>query len=440
LRKKVYIETYGCQMNISDTEVIASVLDGKDYQLTDDYQSADIVLLNTCSIREHAEERIYGRLRYFNRWKKDRPGRIIGILGCMAGRMNNRPSMTGISVDLLAGPDAYRNLPYLLDIAMSGQPAMNILLSMEETYEDILPVRYKTDNVTAFVSIMRGCNNFCSYCVVPYARGSERSRNPDSILNEIKHLTGQNYKEVTLLGQNVNSFQWTKNGMMVDFPDLLAMAAEISPDLRIRFATSHPKDVSDKIIQTIAAYPNICRHLHLPVQSGSNRILELMNRKYTVEYYLERIEYARKHIPGCSFTTDIITGFCTETDDDHQETLALMKHVRYDFAYMFKYSEREGTAAQKNYNDDVPEEVKTRRLTEIINLQKEISLENNLLDKGKIYTVLAEGLSRKSDDWLFGRNSQNKVIVFPGGETLPGDYIDIKITDCTAATLIGQIV
>ena len=427
-------------MNISDTEVIASVLDGKDYQLTDDYQTADIILVNTCSIREHAEARVFGRLKQFGQWKKSQHGRIIGVLGCMAGKLNNSPALTGLSVDLLAGPDAYRSLPHLIDIALSGQPAINTLLSMQETYEDILPVRYQTGNVTAFVSIMRGCNNFCSYCVVPYARGSERSRNPDSILNEIRHLTGQNYREVTLLGQNVNSYHWEENGMMVDFPDLLALVAQTSPELRIRFATSHPKDISDKSIQTIAAYPNICRHLHLPVQSGSNRILELMNRNYSVEYYLDRIEYARKHIPDCSFTTDIISGFCTENEEDHQQTLALMREVRYDFAYMFKYSEREGTDAQKNLPDDVPEDIKAKRLNEIIRLQKIISLENNLGDKGKTFTVLAEGLSKKSDEWLYGRNSQNKVIVFPKGNLQPGDYVDVKITDCTPATLIGRII
>ena len=427
-------------MNISDTEVIASMLDGKDYQLTDDYQTADIILVNTCSIREHAEARVLGRLAQFGQWKKKQHGRIVGVLGCMAGKLNNSPALTGLSVDLLAGPDAYRSLPHLIDIALSGQPAINTLLSMQETYEDILPVRYQTGSVTAFVSIMRGCNNFCSYCVVPYARGSERSRNPDSILNEIRHLTGQNYREVTLLGQNVNSYHWEGNGMMVDFPDLLALVAQTSPDLRIRFATSHPKDISDKSIQIIAAYPNICRHLHLPVQSGSNHILELMNRKYSVEYYLDRIEYARKHIPGCSFTTDIIAGFCTESEEDHQQTLALMREVRYDFAYMFKYSEREGTDAQKNFIDDVPEDIKTRRLNEIIRSQKKISLENNLVDKGKTFTVLAEGLSKKSDEWLYGRNSQNKVIVFPKGNIQSGDTVDVKITDCTSATLIGRIV
>lgn len=299
--------------------------------------------------------------------------------------------------------------------------------------------RYQTGNVTAFVSIMRGCNNYCSYCVVPYARGSERSRNPDSILDEIRQLLSRNFREVTLLGQNVNSYMWTGSGTVVDFSDLLALVAQTSKDLRVRFATSHPKDISDKIIRTIAAYPNICKHLHLPVQSGSNRILELMNRKYSVEYYLNRIDFARKNIPGCSFTTDIIAGFCTESEEDHQHTLSLLKLVRFDLAYMFKYSEREGTSAQKNYSDDVPEEVKARRLDEIISLQRKISLGNNLGEKGKTYSILAEGTSKKSDKKLFGRNSQNKVVVFPKENTQPGDYVNVTITDCTAATLIGRI-
>jgi tRNA-2-methylthio-N6-dimethylallyladenosine synthase len=426
-------------MNISDSEIIASVLDKQNYQLIEDYQSADIILVNTCSIREHAEARVYSRLQQFSHWKKKQPGRIIGVLGCMAGRMNNNPSLNKLSVDLLAGPDAYRNLPHLIDIAMEGQPAINTLLSRQETYEDILPVRYQTGNVTAFVSIMRGCNNYCSYCVVPYARGSERSRNPDSILDEIRQLLSRNFREVTLLGQNVNSYMWTGSGTVVDFSDLLALVAQTSKDLRVRFATSHPKDISDKIIRTIAAYPNICKHLHLPVQSGSNRILELMNRKYSVEYYLNRIDFARKNIPGCSFTTDIIAGFCTESEEDHQHTLSLLKLVRFDLAYMFKYSEREGTSAQKNYSDDVPEEVKARRLDEIISLQRKISLGNNLGEKGKTYSILAEGTSKKSDKKLFGRNSQNKVVVFPKENTQPGDYVNVTITDCTAATLIGRI-
>ena len=426
-------------MNISDSEIIASVLDKQNYQLIEDYQSADIILVNTCSIREHAEARVYSRLQQFSHWKKKQPGRIIGVLGCMAGRMNNNPSLNKLSVDLLAGPDAYRNLPHLIDIAMEGQPAINTLLSRQETYEDILPVRYQTGNVTAFVSIMRGCNNYCSYCVVPYARGSERSRNPDSILDEIRQLLSRNFREVTLLGQNVNSYMWTGSGTVVDFSDLLALVAQTIKDLRVRFATSHPKDISDKIIRTIAAYPNICKHLHLPVQSGSNRILELMNRKYSVEYYLNRIDFARKNIPGCSFTTDIIAGFCTESEEDHQHTLSLLKLVRFDLAYMFKYSEREGTSAQKNYSDDVPEEVKARRLDEIISLQRKISLGNNLGEKGKTYSILAEGTSKKSDKKLFGRNSQNKVVVFPKENTQPGDYVNVTITDCTAATLIGRI-
>jgi tRNA-2-methylthio-N6-dimethylallyladenosine synthase len=439
LSRKVYIETYGCQMNISDTEVIASILDRPDYQLTDDYQSADIILVNTCAIREHAESRVYGRLRHFSYWKKSQPGRIIGVLGCMAGRLDNKSGFPGLPVDLLAGPDAYRNLPHLIDIALSGQPVINTLLSKEETYEDILPVRYLTGQVTAFVSIMRGCNNYCSYCVVPYARGSERSRNPDSIINEIRQLVRQNFKEVTLLGQNVNSYTWTRNGRSADFSDLLARVALTFPDLRIRFATSHPKDISDKIIQTVAAYPNICRHLHLPVQSGSDRMLQLMNRKYSIRFYLDRIESARKNIPECSITTDIIAGFCTESDEDHQDTLEMMSRVRFDYAYMFKYSEREGTSAQKELTDDVPEDTKTKRLNEIINLQKKISLENNLLDKGKVFTVLAEGVSKKSDEWLYGRNSQNKVIVFPKGNIRYGDLVDVRITDCSSATLIGNI-
>jgi tRNA-2-methylthio-N6-dimethylallyladenosine synthase len=426
-------------MNISDTEVIASVLDGPDYQLVDDYRFADVILVNTCAIREHAEARVYGRLRQFSHWKKSQPGRIIGVLGCMAGRMYNAPALNGLSVDLLAGPDAYRSLPRLIDTALKGQQAMDTLLSGEETYEDILPVRYQTGHITAFVSIMRGCNNYCAYCVVPYARGSERSRHPESILNEIRHLTDQNYKEVTLLGQNVNSYHSSRNGMTTDFSDLLALVAQNAPGLRIRFATSHPKDISDRIIETMAAYPNICRHIHLPVQSGSNRILELMNRKYSVGYYLNRIESIWKHMPDCGLTTDIITGFCSERDKDHQDTLSLMRKVRFDYAYMFKYSEREGTPAQKKYKDDVPGQVKASRLTEIINLQKEISLENNLRDKGHTFTVLAEGVSRKSDEWLYGRNSRNKVIVFPKGTVRLGDYAEVRITECTAATLIGHV-
>ncbi len=432
----VYIETYGCQMNVNDSEVVVSILRNHGYGYTEKADEADIILINTCSIRDNAEQRIWGRLREFAAYKKQKPSLIIGVIGCMAERLKEQLIEKDKLVDIVVGPDGYRSLPELVKNAESGQKGVNVLLSREETYAEISPVRLDKNGVTAFVSIMRGCNNMCSYCVVPYTRGAERSRDSHTIIEEIKELMAQGYKEVTLLGQNVNSYFHKDENL--NFAQLMKKVAELSPELRVRFATSHPKDLSDELIDVMAAYPNICKSIHLPAQSGSTRMLQLMNRKYTREWYLERIGAIKKRIPGCSISTDIIAGFCTETEEDHQQTLSLMREVGYEFAYMFKYSERPNTKAARTMQDNVDDETKTRRLTEIINLQNTLSLESNKRDVGKTFQVLVEGVSKRNPEELFGRTSHNKVVVFPRQSFKPGDYADITIESCSSATLIGK--
>ena len=430
---KFYIETYGCQMNRNDSEVVAAVMQQGGFEHTESLDEADVVLINTCAIRDNAEQRIRGRLAEFRGLKRRKPGLLVGIIGCMAERLKEQLIEQEQVVDLVVGPDGYRSLPELLRQASGGGKAIHVLLSREETYAEISPVRLDRNGVTAFVSIMRGCNNLCAYCVVPYTRGVERSRPAETILAEVRDLFGRGYREVTLLGQNVNSYRC--DGL--NFAGLLARVADISPLLRVRFSTSHPKDLSDELIETIAAWPNICRAIHLPAQSGSSRILELMNRKYTREWYLDRIAAIRRRLPDCSVSTDLIAGFCTETAEDHAQTLSLMREVGYESAYMFKYSERPGTKAQRTMQDDVPEEVKTARLTEIIRLQNELSLESNRRDVGRHFEVLIEGVSKRSAEEVYGRTSQNKVVILPKMNYLPGDYVHVLITDCSSATLIG---
>ena len=433
-KRKLYMETYGCQMNFSDSQIVGSIMTDHEFELTENIAEADLIFINTCSIREHAEKRIRARLNEFKRYKKIKPELKIGLIGCMAERLKEQLLEQEQIVDIIAGPDAYRDLPHLLDIAVTGQKAVNVLLSIDETYADINPINSK--GISAFISIMRGCENFCSYCVVPYTRGKERSRNPITIEKEARSLFDQGIREVTLLGQNVNSYN-NDNG--TGFAELLEHIALIDPQLRVRFATSHPKDISDHLLETIAKYNNICKSIHLPVQSGSNRMLKLMNRKYTREWYMDRIEAIRLIIPGCAISTDIITGFCSETEEDHQQTLELMKWAGYDYAFMFKYSQRPNTLAAKKYPDDISEEVKSRRLEEIIKVQQELSYKSNLLDIGKTFEVLVEHTSKKSSVELSGRNSQNKMIVFPSTEMVPGKYTNVLITSCTSATLRGEI-
>jgi tRNA-2-methylthio-N6-dimethylallyladenosine synthase len=437
----VFIETYGCQMNVNDSEVVASILASQGYATTDRIDAASIILINTCSIRENAETRVWGRLEVFRQIKKLKPWVIVGVLGCMAERLKDDLLEDQRVVDLVVGPDAYRELPILIRAAEDGQKGINVLLMREETYADISPVRLDKNGVTGFVSITRGCNNMCSYCVVPYVRGGERSRDPKSILREVSELIESGYREVTLLGQNVNSYSWTEEGREpISFANLLEMVAKTDPRLRVRFSTSHPKDLSNEVLYTIAMYENICSHIHLPIQSGSTRMLKLMNRGYTSEYYLSRIEAIRNIIPDCAISTDIIAGFCSETEIDHDQTLSLMKTVGFDFAFMFKYSERPDTAAARELADDVPEEIKSRRLTEIIELQGSLSEESKKRDIGKCFEVLIEGESKKSGDSFYGRTSQNKVVVFPRENYKIGDYVFVRITKCTSATLLGIII
>ncbi len=438
--RKLYIETYGCQMNVADSEVVVSILGDNGYTLTDNMENADLILVNTCSIRDNAEQRVWGRLDHFKHHKRQNPGTMIGIIGCMAERLKEQLLETDRMVDIVAGPDSYRDLPRLVDEAWEGQKAVNVLLSREETYADIDPVRSDRNGVSSFVSIMRGCNNMCSYCVVPYVRGAERSRDPQTIINEVKELFSRGYREVTLLGQNVNSYSWEDKDNKISFARLLEMTAATDPELRVRFSTSHPKDISDELLKVMAENDNICKHIHLPVQSGSSRILDLMNRKYDREWYMDRIRAIRKFLPSCSLSSDMITGFCTETEEDHRQTLSLMNWAKYDFAYMFKYSERPDTLAARKLEDDVPEEIKTRRLNEIIELQNRLSLESKRKDLGKTFEVLVEGFSKKSKNDLSGRTSQNKVVVFPSNGSKAGEYIKVKITDCTAATLLGEAI
>lgn len=436
--KKLYIETYGCQMNFSDSEIVASILAGNEFDTVPEAAEAGLILINTCSIRDKAEQRVWKRLRELKALKKKNPALRIGVIGCMAERLHEQLLDPRHGIDLVAGPDAYRNLPELIAETETGARAANVQLSLEETYDDIEPVRLAPGGVSAFISIMRGCENFCAYCVVPFTRGKERSRNPETILAEAAGLFEKGYREVTLLGQNVNSYHWDENQQSLTFPDLLKQVAAINPLLRVRFTTSHPKDLSDELIQTIAAHPNICRAIHLAVQSGSNAVLGRMNRKYTREWFLGRIAAIRAQIPDCAISTDIIAGFCGETDDDHRDTLSLMEEVKFDNAFMFRYSEREGTIAAKKYPDDVPDEVKAARLAEIIELQHKHSLRSNKADVGKTFEVLTEGFSKRSNEMLSGRNSQNKVVVFKALHAKPGEYARVRITACTQATLVGE--
>jgi tRNA-2-methylthio-N6-dimethylallyladenosine synthase len=438
MTKKVYIETYGCQMNVADSEVVVSILSKAGYVAADTIENADLILINTCSIRDNAEQRIWGRLKSISHLKKHNVDLKIGIIGCMAERLKEKLIETEQLVDIVVGPDAYRELPVLVAEAESGHKAVNVLLSREETYADISPVRMDKNGVSSFVSIMRGCNNMCSYCVVPYVRGAERSRNPESVLREIKELVEMGYREVTLLGQNVDSYKWTENNEVFSFPDLIEKVASENPLLRVRFSTSHPKDISDELLHTIARHENICKHIHLPAQSGSSRILKLMNREYSREWYIDRINAINTIIPECALSTDMITGFCTETEEDHKESLSLMELVGFDFAYMFKYSERPGTKAARKYKDDIPESIKSERLSEMIALQNRLSVKSKKKDIGITFEVLVEGFSKRSEKYLSGRTSQNKMVVFPAGDQKTGEYIKVHIERCTSATLIGK--
>ena len=427
-------------MNVADSEVVASIMGDRGFTVTDQYAEADAIFVNTCSVRDNAEKKIWNRLAFFKSLKRKNPGLVVGLIGCMAERIGDE-LIGKKSVDLVAGPDAYRDLPFLYDKARLGESAVNVELTIDETYDSIIPKRIGEEKITGFVSITRGCNNFCTYCIVPYTRGRERSRDPRDILNEVKALLESGTKEVTLLGQNVNSYVWhpEPTRKAIKFPDLLEMVAQISPALRVRFTTSHPKDLSDKLLKKMAAYPNICRHIHLPVQSGSSAILKKMNRKYDREWYLDRIRAIRQSLPGCGITTDIFCGFCTETEEDHQQSLQLMEEVQFDTSFMFKFSMRPGTYAADHFEDDVPEEVKSRRLEEIIQLQNRLSLESNRRDIGKTVEVLAEGTSKKKKSEFFGRSSQNKVVVFPNKGIEIGDFVRVKITSCTQTTLIGEV-
>ena len=432
--RRLFVETYGCQMNVGDTEIVVSIMQREGYFHTDRIEEADVVLVNTCSIRDNAEQRIWGRLNELKRYRRAKPGLVFGVIGCMAERLKERLTEGPNAVDVVAGPDAYRDLPQLVRTAEAGGKGVNVLLSTEETYAEIAPVRLDRNGVSAFVSIMRGCDNFCAYCVVPYTRGRERSRDAATIEAEVRTLFENGYREVTLLGQNVNSYRSGEVG----FPELLRRVASVSPLLRVRFATSHPKDMSDRLLETMASMPNICRAIHLPAQSGATSMLGRMNRKYTREWYLDRVAAIRRYMPDCAVTTDLIAGFSGETEEEHAATLSLMREVGYDFAYMFKYSERPGTFAQRNMPDDVPDEVKSRRLSEIIALQNELGLESNRRDVGKVFEVLVEGRSRRNAEQLSGRTSQNKVVVFDRGGRDVGDYVRVRITGCTPATLFGE--
>jgi tRNA-2-methylthio-N6-dimethylallyladenosine synthase len=438
MNKKVFIETYGCQMNVADSEVVVSILEKAGYFPTNDIAEAGLILINTCSIRDNAEQRIWGRLKAISHLKKRKKDLKIGIIGCMAERLKEKLIETDQLVDIVVGPDAYRELPLLVAEAEAGHKAVNVLLSREETYADISPVRMDKNGVSSFVSIMRGCNNMCAYCIVPYVRGAERSRNPGSVLKEVKDLFETGYREVTLLGQNVDSYKWDNDTRSITFHELLEKVAEVNPMMRIRFSTSHPKDISDALLNTIARNENICRHIHLPAQSGSSRILKLMNREYSREWYMDRVNAIRNIIPECALSTDMITGFCTETDEDHEESLSLMEWTGFDFAYMFKYCERPGTRAARKYKDDVPDTIKSARLSEMISLQNRLSAKSKKNDVGKVFEVLIEGSSKRSDDFLSGRTSQNKVVVFPKTNNEKGEYAKVLIEKCTSATLIGK--
>ena len=435
--KKLFIETYGCQMNVADSEVVASIMQSDGFELTDTITGADAILVNTCSIRDNAEQKVISRLQYFQSLKRKKHGLIVGVIGCMAERVQEE-LIRDHGVDFVAGPDAYLDLPNLVGAVEKGEKAINIELSTTETYREVLPARIGK-SISGFVSIMRGCNNFCSYCIVPYTRGRERSRDMESILNEVKDLDARGYKEVTLLGQNVNSYKFEKEGQTIGFPELLEQVALAVPNMRIRFTTSHPKDMSDATLEMIAKYPNLCKFIHLPVQSGSNAVLKAMNRKYTREWYLERIAAIRRILPEATIGTDIFCGFHNESEENHQETLSLMREVGFDAAFMFKYSERPGTFAAKNLPDNISEEEKVRRLNEIIALQMELSHESNKRDVGKTFEVLVEGYSKRSRDHFCGRTSQNKMVVFPKAGRKIGDFVQVTITKATAATLLGEV-
>lgn len=438
--KKLFLETYGCQMNVADSEVVAAIMQHDGFKITKTREEADVILVNTCSVRENAEQRVRGRVQGFSELKKKNPKLLVGVIGCMAERLGEKLFEEEKNVNIVVGPDAYMDLPMLVKKAEQGEKAINIELSLTETYKDICPSRIDETTISGFVSIMRGCNNFCTYCIVPYTRGRERSRNPESILKEVKDLAEKGYKEVTLLGQNVNSYLFKNSVSEVTFPNLLEMVAEAEPNIRIRFATSHPKDMSDDTLHIIAKYSNICKHIHLPVQSGSDSVLKDMRRKYTREWYMNRIEAIRNIVPDCGISTDIFCGFHNESEEDFQQTLDLMKWVNYDLAFMFKYSERPGTYAYKNLEDNIPEEIKSERLTKMIELQNQLSLKSNQKDIGKVFEVLVEGVSKKSEDELFGRSSQNKVIVFPKKDFKIGDFVQVKVTDCTQATMRGEAI
>jgi tRNA-2-methylthio-N6-dimethylallyladenosine synthase len=441
--KKLYIESYGCAMNFADSEIVSSIMRTNGYSTTSNFEEADVLLLNTCAIREQAETKVRNRLKHFIPIKKKNPGVIIGILGCMAERLKTQLLEEEKIVDLVAGPDSYRELPNLVLEAETGQKAVNVFLSREETYANISPVRLNSNGVSAYISIMRGCDNMCSFCVVPYTRGRERSREPNSIINEAKELLANGYKEVTLLGQNVDSYKWKndKNEVITNFAQLLEKVALIDANLRVRFSTSHPKDITDEVLHTIKKYDNICNYIHLPAQSGSSRILALMNRTYDRDWYLNRIKAIREIIgDDCGISHDIISGFCSETEADHQETLSLLEEVRFEFGYMFAYSERPGTPAAKKFPDDIPAVIKQRRLSEIIELQGKHSYENNQKGIGKIHKVLIEGFSKKSEEFMAGRNDQNQVVVFPKLHFKKGEYVNVLVNECTKATLIGTVI
>lgn len=447
--KKLYLESYGCAMNFSDSEIVASILAKNGFTTTKNFQESDLILVNTCAIRENAEQRVRNRLREFNILKKKKPSLIVGMLGCMAERLKSNLLEEEKIVDIVVGPDAYRDLPNLIEAVENGGRAVNVLLSREETYAEINPIRLDSNGVTAFISITRGCDNMCSFCVVPFTRGRERSRDPETIVHEAKYLYDQGYREVTLLGQNVDSYRWNmkSGGEIMDanlptcnFAELMEKVALVNPNLRIRFSTSHPKDLTDEVLEVMAKYENICDYIHLPVQSGNTNVLERMNRGYSREWYLNRIASIKKHIPDCGISTDIMTGFCGETDEEHQDSVSLMKEVGFDFSYMFKYSERPKTLAERKLKDDVSEEIKSKRLDEVIKVQQELSHESNKRCLGKVYKVLVEGVSKKSDDFLFGRNSQNTVVIFPKGELQKGDYVNVLVEECTIATLKGKVV
>lgn len=462
--KKLYLESYGCQMNFADSEIVASILKNEGFETTKDVNEADAVFINTCAIRDNAEQRVRTRLKDFKKIKKENPDLIVGVLGCMAERLKSQFLEEEKLVDIVVGPDAYRDLPLLIEKVEDGQKAVNVILSKEETYADITPVRLGNNGVTAFVSIMRGCDNMCSFCVVPFTRGRERSRDPQSIIKEVEQLFNDGYREVTLLGQNVDSYLWNGGGLKKDldaktvhlalnhqlppeqqkdfvtFSNLLEMVAEVNPDMRVRFSTSNPRDMTDAVLHSMAKYENICKYIHLPVQSGNSRVLQKMNRGYSREDYISRIESIKRILPSCGISTDIIAGFCSETEEEHQDTISLMEQTIYDFAFMFVYSERPGTYAERKFEDDVLPEIKTKRLNEIVALQQKHSAIKTNMSIGKIYKVLIEGVSKKSDEMLMGRNSQNTVVVFPKNNHKPGEYVNVKINKCTSTTLIGEIV